>query len=238
MRPLQSEARVIAAAEALAGMLGANPNHSVAAAVMDASGSIHEAVNVHHFTGGPCAEVVALGVAAAAHAGPLLAIAAAGDGGRDLIPPCGRCRQVLLDLHPDIMVAVPGDNGPSMQPIRKLLPWAYRHPDADAIRLVRFNQRYFDAVASGEKTTTIRWDDPIDVGPAVFVFEDHQDNPVLEGEVTSIGRHPLATLTAEQAQLGPDGDLDRLKVGLRGHYPEIPDDALVDVVGFEIRRSE
>lgn len=235
MKPLQSELRVIAAAEALAGMLGGNPNHSVAAAVMDASGFIHEAVNVHHFTGGPCAEVVALGKVAAAHAGPLLAIAAAGDGGRGLIPPCGRCRQVLLDLHPDIMVAVPGDTGPTMQSVRKLLPWAYVHPDADALRVVRFNQRYFAAVAGGDKTTTIRWDDPIDVGPAVFVFEDHPDHAVLHGEVTLIERHPLATLTPVQARLGPDGDLDRLKAGLRGHYPQMPDGALVDVVSFEIR---
>lgn len=238
MKPLQSEVRVIAAAEELAETMGGNPNHSVAAAVMDASGTIHEAVNVHHFTGGPCAETVVLGIAARARAGPLLAIAAAGDVGRGLISPCGRCRQVLLDQHPDILVAVPGDTGPSMQPIRKMLPWAYLHPDADAIRVVRFNQRYFGAVASGEKTTTIRWDDPIDLGPAVFIFEDHPNNPVLEGQVTSIERYPLAGLTPVQANLGPDGDLDRLKAGLRVHYPQMPVDALVDVVDFEIRRPK
>jgi cytidine deaminase len=55
---------------------------------------------------------------------------AAGDQGRGLIPPCGRCRQVLLDLHPDILVAVPTPTGPQLRPIRKLLPDAYFSPDA------------------------------------------------------------------------------------------------------------
>lgn len=95
---------------------------------MDVDGRIHEAVNVYYFTGGPCAELVALGVAAAAGAKQLLTVAAAGDRRRGLIPPCGRCRQVLLDQHPDIMVAVPTQRGPEMRPIRKLLPDTYVSP--------------------------------------------------------------------------------------------------------------
>lgn len=121
MEPLENEQRVIDAAESLARRLGENDNHTVAAAVMDIDGRIHEAVNVYHFTGGPCAELVALGVAATAGAKRLVTIAAAGDSGRGLIPPCGRCRQVLLDQHPDILVAVPTKSGPALQPIRKLL---------------------------------------------------------------------------------------------------------------------
>ncbi len=96
MEPLESERRVIEAAESLARTLGGDTNHSVAAAAMDTVGRIHLGVNVHHFTGGPCAELVTLGVAATAQAGPLVTMAAAGDGGRGLIPPCGRCRQVML----------------------------------------------------------------------------------------------------------------------------------------------
>lgn len=130
MRPPDAEHRVIDAAESLARTLGDDPNHTVAAAVVDVDGRVHRAVNVHHFTGGPCAELVALGAAVAAGATRLLAVAAAGDGGRGLIPPCGRCRQVLLDLHPDILVAVPGDDGPVMRPVHALLPDSYRSPDA------------------------------------------------------------------------------------------------------------
>lgn len=120
--------QVVEAAEHLAVTLGDDPNHTVSAAAVDSSGRIHTAVNVYHFTGGPCAELVLLGTAAAANAGPLLAIAAAGDQGRGLIPPCGRCRQVLLDLQPGISVAVPGAVGPELRPIQALLPDAYLGP--------------------------------------------------------------------------------------------------------------
>lgn len=106
-----SELRVIDAAKALAAKLGDDPNHTVAAAVMDTLGRIHTGVNVYHFTGGPCAELVAIGAAAAAHAGPLVTIAAAGCDDRGLLAPCGRCRQVILDLHPDALIALPDEQG-------------------------------------------------------------------------------------------------------------------------------
>src|SRR3712207_5766916 len=99
-----NEQRVLDAAIELATRLGDNPVHTVAAAAMDTTGRIHTGVNVFHFTGGPCAELVVLGAAAAAGAGPLTTIVAVGDGGRGVIPPCGRCRQHLLDLHPDCFV--------------------------------------------------------------------------------------------------------------------------------------
>lgn len=128
MRPLPDQQRVIDAAEALAARLGHDPNHTVAAAVIDGDGRVYQAANVYHFTGGPCAELVALGVAAAAGATQLRMIAAAGDGGRGVIPPCGRCRQVLRDQHPDILVAVPGGDGPQVHPVRTLLPHSYLAP--------------------------------------------------------------------------------------------------------------
>ena len=34
-------------------------------------------------------------------------------------------------------------------------------------------------VVNGTKTTTVRWDDPIAVGPATFVFEDNPENAAL-----------------------------------------------------------
>lgn len=64
----ESEQRVVDAAEQLAARLGDDPNHTVAAA-MDVTGTIHTTVNVYHFAGGPCAELVVLGAAAAAGAG-------------------------------------------------------------------------------------------------------------------------------------------------------------------------
>ncbi|MFF2815255.1 ASCH domain-containing protein [Kitasatospora cineracea] len=229
-----SERRVIEAAERLAATLGSDPDHTVAAAAMDTAGRIHRAVNVYHFTGGPCAELVVLGAAAAAGAGPLVTIAAAGDGGRGLIPPCGRCRQALLDLHPDVLVAVPTDEGPALRPVRKLLPDTYFFPDADARRIVRFNKRYYEDVASGRKTSTVRHDDPIAPGPALFLFEDDEAHRTLHGTVTGVERHRLDRLTAAQARLDDPASLDEFKQGLRGHYPGLPSDAEVDVVTFTV----
>lgn len=234
MELLDAERRVIAAAETLAVILGDDSHHTVAAAAMDARGRIYSAVNVYHFTGGPCAELVVLGIAATASSGPLLTIAAAGDHGRGLIPPCGRCRQVLLDLHPDVFVAVPAEHGPQMRPVRTLLPHTYFHPDAAATRVVRFNRRYFDEISDGRKTSTVRWNDPIAVGSALFVFEDHPDNPVLTGEVLTIKRYVLNELTPELAHLPADTDMNDYLQGLRGHYPFMSDGAEVDVVRFAV----
>lgn len=222
VEPLKAERSVIDAAEALARSLGDNDNHTVAAAVMDVDGRIHQAVNVYHFTGGPCAELVALGVAAAAGAKQLLTIAAAGDRGRGLIPPCGRCRQVLLDHHPDILVAVPAEKGPAVRPVRKLLPDTYFYPDAQGRRILRFNKRYYDAVISGEKTTTTRWDEPVETGQTTFVFEDHPEFAHVTGEITSVAQTKLQDLDAEQAR------------GLKAHYPLMPEDAELLRVSFRV----
>src|SRR5699024_285204 len=75
-------------------------NHTVAAAALDSAGQIHTGLNVHHFTGGPCAELVVIGqaatvskalplttIVAALHAAPAAGVA----GG--VVPPCRRCRQ-------------------------------------------------------------------------------------------------------------------------------------------------
>ncbi|MEJ1114244.1 ASCH domain-containing protein [Paenarthrobacter sp. CCNWLY172] len=225
MEPLETERRVIDAAEALARSLGDNDNHTVAAAVMDVDGRIHQAVNVYHFNGGPCAELVALGVAATAGAVQLLTIAAAGDRGRGLIPPCGRCRQVLLDHHPDILVAVPSESGPVVRPVRKLLPDTYFYADARGRRIFRFNKRYHDAVLSGEKTTTIRWDEPVTAGPATFVFEDHSEFAHVDGEIISVEQTRLQDLGAEHAR------------GLKAHYPLMPEDAVLSRVSFLVQAA-
>lgn len=238
MKLFDSERRVIEAAERLAAALGSDPNHTVAAAAMDTAGRIHEAVNVYHFTGGPCAELVVLGAAAAAGAGPLVTIAAAGDRGRGLIPPCGRCRQALLDLHPDVFVAVPTDDGPTLRPILKLLPDTYFFPDADARRIVRFNKRYYEDIATARKTSTVRYEDPIALGPVIFLFENDEAHRTLNGTVTGVERHRLNRLTAEQARLDGFTSIDQLKKGLQSHYPGLPSDAEVDFVTFTVEAPD
>ena len=99
--------------------------HTVGAAVRDADGNIHVGVNLYHFTGGPCAELVALGAARSAGARGLTAIVAVGDGGRGVLAPCGRDRQVLADYHPSIRVLVPTSDGVRGVAAGELLPFRF-----------------------------------------------------------------------------------------------------------------
>src|SRR5688572_5801915 len=100
--------------------------HTVAAAVLDENDRIHVGLNLYHFTGGPCAELVALAVARAAGARAPRLIVAVGDAGRGVLAPCGRDRQVLADYFPDIHVIVPTDDGTRIASIGELLPDSYR----------------------------------------------------------------------------------------------------------------
>lgn len=115
---------LVAAASALINARGDGAVRTVAAAVLTSDGRVSTGLNLYHFTGGPCAELTALANAAAASSAPVVLIVAVGDAGRGVIPPCGRCRQVLLDLHPDSRVLLSGqDHGGTA--IADLLPASY-----------------------------------------------------------------------------------------------------------------
>ncbi|MEU2243917.1 cytidine deaminase [Streptomyces sp. NPDC018338] len=110
-------------------------NHTMAAAARAEDGRIVTAVNAYHFTGGPCAELVLIGTAAAQGAYELSTIVAVGDRDRGVVPPCGRCRQVLLDYFPALKVIVgDGDHVRTVR-ITDLLPasyvWADHQLDAE-----------------------------------------------------------------------------------------------------------
>ncbi len=98
--------------------------HTVGAAVRAADGRVFAGVNLYHFTGGPCAELVALGSARAAGAEAITHIVAVGNHGRGPIGPCGRDRQVLLDYHPSVRVILPTSSGLRSVTIEDLMPLA------------------------------------------------------------------------------------------------------------------
>ncbi|WP_053847314.1 cytidine deaminase [Streptomyces sp. NRRL B-24085] len=110
-------------------------NHTMAAAARARDGRIVTAVNAYHFTGGPCAELVLIGAAATVGAYELDTIVAVGDRDRGVVPPCGRCRQVLLDYFPDIEVIVGTGGRTRTVRITDLLPesyvWADHQLDTD-----------------------------------------------------------------------------------------------------------
>jgi len=209
--------------------------HTVAAAVMDVNGNVYTGVNVHHFTGGPCAELVALGAAAAAGAGPITEIAAIGiHPDRKGVPmaPCGRCRQILLDQQPDCNVIMPSERGLVAMPIRRLLPYSYRHPDARPARILRFNPEHWAPVMAGAKMATTRFDDPAVVGPVTLLFEFEERYRPLPGVIDSI--EPVALSDISDAQAGLEGcTADELRRSLRTvYYPGIADNARVDFIRF------
>ncbi|KAF7596144.1 hypothetical protein BBP40_003043 [Aspergillus hancockii] len=123
------ETTLLATATKTINSIKPSDTHSVASAALSADGRIFTGVNVYHFTGGPCAELVVLGTAAAAGAENLTHIVAVADD-RHILSPCGRCRQVLFDLWPGMKVIVfdRERDRPGVVGVGDLLPFAYSWP--------------------------------------------------------------------------------------------------------------
>ncbi|MFC0509204.1 cytidine deaminase family protein [Micromonospora costi] len=132
---------LVQAATAVAKLRCRSENHTVAAAARTSDGRVFTGVNVYHFTGGPCAELVTIGAAATQGATELETIVAVGDRGRGVIPPCGRCRQVLRDYFPSIRVIVGPMDALRVVEVGDLLPdtyvWADHQVDDPAVPAAR-----------------------------------------------------------------------------------------------------
>ncbi len=98
--------------------------HTMGAAVRSGDGRTFTGVNLYHFTGGPCAELVALGAARAGGATKITQIVAVGNHGRGPVGPCGRDRQVLFDYYPGVRVILPTPEGLRSIAIGDLVPLA------------------------------------------------------------------------------------------------------------------
>ncbi|WP_327351004.1 cytidine deaminase family protein [Streptomyces sp. NBC_01304] len=133
LQPVDHE--LIEAAAHLARTRCRGDNHTIASAARARDGRIVTGVNAYHFTGGPCAELVLIGAAATQGVYELDTIVAVGDRERGVVPPCGRCRQVLLDYFPSVKVIVGEGEGVRSVLITDLLPasyvWADHQPDAE-----------------------------------------------------------------------------------------------------------
>ncbi|WP_342449142.1 ASCH domain-containing protein [Brevibacterium marinum] len=108
-----------------------------------------------------------------------------------------------------------------------------RVADTAAQRLLRFHERYFDAVASARKTLTVRWNESHTTGTALAYFE-HADRTTLPVDITSVETHRLSELTAQTLRLKTDSGLLGYVSNLRDRYPGMPEDAQVDVVTFRL----
>lgn len=99
--------------------------NTMGAAVRAKDGRTFSGVNLYHVTGGPCAELVALGAARAAGAAELTHIVAVGNHDRGVKSPCGRDRQILVDYYPEIRVILDTPHGLVSVIASDLLPFSY-----------------------------------------------------------------------------------------------------------------
>jgi cytidine deaminase len=106
--------------------------HMVAAAIRSQDGRIWTGLHIGATVGrlSVCAEAVALGRALLDGDGTIAAAVAVRhpkpeETDRELavVPPCGACREMILDYSPDALVILPGK---LKRPIRELLPVPYR----------------------------------------------------------------------------------------------------------------
>src|SRR5262245_60826359 len=174
--------------------IGPHDHHTVAAAAYDSDGRVFAGVNVYHFSGGPCAEPVAMGNAVASRARLPLTTMVAVNMRDGVISPCGRCRQMLFDYYPDIRVIVRGKAGLAAVPVAELLPYAF---DSRSLgqQVLYFHDGYLDAVRAGSKRTTIRLHDPVRPGPVRLVFDhDGRASTIVDAVVTDVESKAVAAL--------------------------------------------
>lgn len=221
----------------LATRINDDADHTVAAALLTKSGATVTGVNAFHFLGGPCAEITALANHAATHKGdPVVAVVAAYGATTDVLPPCGKCRQVLFDLDPTITCVVRTANGYETVAVRDLLPYAY---DWGAIEAgpqhIYMWEGYEELIRTGTKRQTIRIDDPFRAGPADLVFEKNSGEVVMiPAVVTNVRTVAKSGLTELDAQRDGFDNLADLHTALDQHYPGLTDDDTVDLVTFEV----
>jgi cytidine deaminase len=99
----------------------------VGAALLTVDGTVVEGCNVENasFPAGSCAERVAVGAAVARGAREFVALALVTDGDHPT-PPCGICRQVLLEFAPELPVlSVTRGGAEARWTLSELLPHAF-----------------------------------------------------------------------------------------------------------------
>ncbi len=100
---------------------------------------------------------------------------------------------------------------------------------------IHFHRKHHEAVMSGEKVTTVRWNEDVPVGAVVFVFDEHPTAGPVPGAVIAVRRYRLDALTAEQAHQPPGTDMQRFAQQLReNYYPDMPSDAVVEVAQLAV----
>jgi len=101
--------------------------HTVGAALRTSSGRVYTSVDVEATPHAPCAEWVVIGQALTEGDGAIREIVAVTRRGRQyrVLPPCGSCRQILMDYAPDATVILTNGGKVVKARARDLLPGPY-----------------------------------------------------------------------------------------------------------------
>lgn len=104
-------------------------NHTVGAAVRCKNGNIYTGVNIYSIHGA-CAELIAIGAAITNGEREFESIVALrGENGDEILPPCGNCRQVLIDYMHNCKVIVNDKGELRKVSVTELIPFAYNVPE-------------------------------------------------------------------------------------------------------------
>ncbi|WP_228717663.1 ASCH domain-containing protein [Allosaccharopolyspora coralli] len=212
----------------------------MAAALRLQSGAVVLGVNTYHFLGGPCGEISALSNRAATRPDDsIIAVAAVYGPTGDVLPPCGKCRQILLDIAPTIRCVVRDANGLTAVPVRDLLPHAFDWRAAEQPQRLYMWEGYEDSIRDGSKRQTIRVDDPFRPGEARIVFEkDSGDVVEIPADIASVNTAARAALTEQDAQHDGFTDLAELHAALDQHYPGLGPEDPIDIVSFTLHTDK
>lgn len=107
-----------------------NYNHTVGSAIRCKNGKVYTGINCYGIHGS-CAEYISMGTARSDGEREFDTIVAVlKDAPNHLLPPCGNCRQMLLEYCPDIKVILNDENLNMVKvTISDLLPLAYKHSE-------------------------------------------------------------------------------------------------------------
>ncbi|MEV1073102.1 cytidine deaminase [Micromonospora parva] len=120
MEMRDTDRALVQAATAVAKLRCRSQRHTVASAARTVDGRVFTGVNIRHGSGGVCAELVVIGTAATQGVTALETIVTVAERGREVVAPCGRCRQVLADHFPDLRVIVGPMDAPLVVPLGEL----------------------------------------------------------------------------------------------------------------------
>ena len=102
-------------------------NHTVGCAILCKNGNIYKGVNCDGIHGS-CAEYITMGIAVSQGERDFDTIVAVHEKATNcVIPPCGNCRQMLVEYCPDIKVILNNDDNEIIKvDIKDLIPFAWK----------------------------------------------------------------------------------------------------------------